>query len=203
MKRIASAWVVLSMCPLGVTASPVAIDDAGQQTELAASGNLSPNPFSLPDCLVVVDRSGKPLGTVVDLDHGNGFEVFGCRIILQFQNRPLMLHVNTRTFDDAVTGAVYYESSNCSGPGYLYGDDPDHDTLLSYALVRTNANNELWAQRPGSTEIFFTMHSYGVGDLCVKADTSAYFLPADKLADLSRYFTPPFRIEGGHCQKSE
>ena len=148
---------------------------------LALSSRVQPG-----KSLAVHDASGRLVGQVVDLE-GNGAVV-----VVEIGELPVALRVNRSQFGPAgftVSGGLYFESADCTGPGFLaVFPDPDH-LFPVVSLTGTRIYSLV-----GPEQTVQARSTLLPEDVCEQVEFDIGAQAANLLADLALEFQPPFSL---------
>jgi hypothetical protein len=196
MDKLRALVVVLSMhvvvLTMVLTTMEAAADINGRAVPRPSHpvGRIGGIRVTMPAELQVVDARGSLIGSVIGTDGLGVVVAYG----IEDGFIALVVHANGFVGSSALGDAVYFQSTNCTGPPLLDAGgnlDPPLFTLTAVA----NPGRSLYRAVAGSVP-----RERPVGSVlstecaAVLPGTIAIVVPAEKLVDLGRVFRPPFRL---------
>jgi hypothetical protein len=134
---------------------------------------------------VLVDKNGKVVGPILDMPHGDSHMA---RVPFRVGNQRITLIVSPTNLHGG--GTIDFEAVGCAGQPYM---------LASGGLLTDIALTREWVTVPDGPARLITARSYygGISGGCTDLHIPDHdpYIPARKLADPRKRFTPPFRVE--------
>jgi hypothetical protein len=140
--------------------------------------------------LIVVDSRGKVVGNVV----GTQFLGFNTAVAFRLEGRLFVLNVQRNGL--LGFGTLSFESSNCTGTPY--GVDLPAQFANNYLGTLYTISGGKAYEPSGPVVSNLIVNSYLDSDgVCQPQTSQDNFSPLRFVADLNRFFTPPFTLKGG------
>ncbi len=143
--------------------------------------------------LEVVDANGKLVGEVIDFF----FEEHPL-VAFKKEGKLFMVAVSPSAqtfFGYGAGGALYYESTDCSGAPFVYPFP-----FLILPTVVNPPGMTVYVPDTSATpqEVNFNslLHEVASGGTCDTVSSTDFLVPAVPLVDLASVFTPPFSVRG-------
>lgn len=170
---------------------------------LVAAVAASAGDFKAPSCFALVDSHNKVVGTITGFVSELATPDRATETIISTQGRlfPIFAGVDfSSNFSGSSGNFLYFESSDCTGTGYVPGPDIGGGLLPSTAIAGLSL--QLWATRPGAVAYEFVAQSaLSIGsDECLPTSSGVVGFAADPVFSLASEFVPPFHVAVNRCQ---